>query len=393
MRILFFSSIFPQPHDHRRGIFCLQLCKALADSHEVQVISPSSWVERLRYRKHSMVLGDAKSCAHLQGLEVRYPWYYYPPKMLRSAYGWFMWASVAGELRKSLSKFEPDCVLSYWSYPDGAVATRAARIAGVPSVVMVGGSDVLLCDESGMRAPVAAALRSANAVVTIGRDLRDKVVALGVPADRVHITQRGVDSQRFCPGDRQEARKRLGIPTDFPTVLWVGRMVPVKGLTVLLETCARLRATGQRVRFYLVGDGPMRSTLERAALAAGLLVSPTEGNAAPCGVTFVGSREHDQLPDWFRAADVTVLPSLSEGVPNVLRESLACGTPFVASKVGGIPEISADPVNRLVPPGDAAALANALSLALAERPGRRVAAPVLSWNQAAESLLEVIRRL
>ena len=101
------------------------------------------------------------------------------------------------------------------------------------------------------------------------------------------------------------------------------------------------------LRVCLVGDGPQRGRLQARAAAPGLAGR----------VVFAGAVGHETLPLWYRAADLTVLPSLSEGVPNVLLESLACGTPFVASRVGSIPDLTLDPENDLVPPGDPVALA------------------------------------
>src|SRR5262249_25688751 len=116
---------------------------------------------------------------------------------------------------------------------------------------------------------------------------------------------------------------------------------------------------------------------------------------AKCGLSdfvhFAGAVGQEQLPDWYRAADVTVLPSRSEGIPNVLRESLACGTPFVASQVGGIPEIADEATCRLVPPEDANALANAVVEVLS-RPawGMVPSKPLPSWNDAARSLMRIV---
>jgi teichuronic acid biosynthesis glycosyltransferase TuaC len=165
-------------------------------------------------------------------------------------------------------------------------------------------------------------------------------------------------------------------------LLWVGRMVPVKALHVLLQACRRLRDRGCAFRLYLVGDGELRAAHESLAEALGLSDV----------VVFLGARPHNQLPDWFRAADLTVLPSLSEGLPNVLRESMACGTPFVASRVGGIPEMATESYDRLVPPNDPAALADAIAAALSD-PVRTppAAARVASWAEQADELVRLLR--
>jgi glycosyltransferase involved in cell wall biosynthesis len=157
----------------------------------------------------------------------------------------------------------------------------------------------------------------------------------------------------------------------------------VKGLDVLLNACAALRNRGTQFHLYLVGNGELRKSLEQQARAQNLM---------EC-TSFVGERRHDELADWYRAADLTVLPSLSEGIPNVLRESLACGTPFVASNVGGIPEIATEPCLRLVPPGNSDALARAIAAALAARGSERPAATFDNWAGAAEALVRILEPL
>ena len=115
-------------------------------------------------------------------------------------------------------------------------------------------------------------------------------------------------------------------------------------------------------------------------------------SAVTARVTFAGPKLHDELPDWYRAADLTVLPSRSEGLPNVLRESLACGTPFVASNVGGINEIADPRFGLLVPPEDPEALADAIAQALARWGGQAAAIPseFQSWKEAASALVRIM---
>lgn len=160
-------------------------------------------------------------------------------------------------------------------------------------------------------------------------------------------------------------------------LLFVGNLVAIKGLDVLLRAC-ELLARDFEYSCFLIGDGPLRGNLERDVARAGLTDR----------VRFVGPRPHAQLPDWYRAADVFVLPSRSEGVPNVLLEAAACGTPFVASRVGGIPEIAHLGESRLVPPGDVRQLAGALREFL-ERPAPRPARPATEQRGLAEAAQEL----
>jgi glycosyltransferase involved in cell wall biosynthesis len=303
---------------------------------------------------------------------------------LRSQYGWFFWQSIRRTVNRLLETFKPDAILGYWAHPDGEAAVGVARFLRVPGVVMVGGTDVLLLTEGRRRRDcILKVLREADAVVTSSADLKAKLVDFGIGADKVHVNYRGLDISLFFPGNKEEARKSLGVPLDARILIWVGRMVPVKGLDVLVDACRRLFIRGPNFRLYLVGDGPLRKVLTLECRRRGLSEI----------VTFVGSQPHNQLPDWYRAADLTVLPSRSEGLPNVLRESLACGTPFVASRVGGIPEIAEEPANLLVPPNNPQSLAEAIRQKLTQADCAKREFRSTSWGDSADSLVHVIRHL
>jgi glycosyltransferase involved in cell wall biosynthesis len=355
MRILFLSSFFPRPYAPIRGIYCQHICSNLAAQDEVSVISPRSWIEAL---KHPTIDAPRVDGAFLMdGLPTRYPTYLYPPKIMRTAYGRFMWESVRRGVTNYIRDWAPDAVLSYWAHPDGEVAARAAAITGVPCAVIVGGSDVLLLmRNASRRRSVVSALTRADAVLAVSQDLRRKITDLGVDDSKVHVVHTGVDTKLFYPADKGLARERLGIARDGKIVLFVGNLLRLKGLDVLLRSMSLLGAGVISPHVYLIGAGPERAALEAQARHLQLADK----------VHFVGAIRQPQLPDWYRAADVTVLPSRSEGIPNVLRESLACGTPFVATRVGGIPEISVAPRNRLVEVDDVDGLASALRRTLTD---------------------------
>jgi glycosyltransferase involved in cell wall biosynthesis len=374
MRVLFYSSIFPRPWNATRGIYCFHACRALAElGHEVRVVSPRSWLERA---------GPATPLPGLPELSVEYPLYVYPPRILQSAYDRFMALSSRRTMVRVMAELRPDCILSYWAHPDGAVAARFARAARIPSGVIVGGSDVLvLARHAGRRRrSVVRALHANDAVITVGRQLADTVEALGIPPSKVHVVYQGVDDVLFSPGSTTAARRRLGIPETGKVLVSIGSLLPVKGLDVLIEGMSRLAAGHPDVRLYLIGDGTSRGDLEALSARLGL----------ESVVQFVGKVAQSELPDWYRAADLTVLASRSEGVPNVLRESLACGTPFVATRVGGVSEIAEGTTNRLVPAEDPEALSDAMALSLAEPRVPFTKNGLLTWQQSTQQILDVL---
>jgi len=366
LRIVFLSLSYPTPWQPTAAVFNRAMVEALRTTHSVEVVAPVPWTQRFRAAR-----------GEREGL---HPLYVFPPKVLREHYGTFLWLSTRRTLRRLTARFGPDAFLGYWAHPDGEVTLRAAREAHRPGVVIVGGSDVMvLAREHKRRDAIRRVLQGADAILTVGRTLRERVVGLGAAAESVTAFYRGVDTAMFSPAEAGEARTRLGLSLDAPLALWVGRMVPVKGLEVLLEGWRLLLPRVSGARLVLVGEGPDLASLRNQTARLGL------GNS----VTFAGPRPHSELPDWYRAADVTVLPSLSEGIPNILLESLACGTPFVASDVGGVRELEGGSFCRVVPPGQPKALAESLERSL--RAPHRVDLPI--GHTLAESAAAITRVL
>ena len=145
---------------------------------------------------------------------------------------------------------------------------------------------------------------------------------------------------------------------------------------MLIDACSILARTGRRFQCRIIGQGPLAGSLQAQVDRLGL------GER----VRLLGPRRQAELPDWYRAADVFVLPSHSEGVPNVLLEASACGLPCVATRVGGIPEISDRGDIRMVPPADPAALVGAIGEVLAGRGRSRTVTPPRTWTESIDEL-------
>jgi glycosyltransferase involved in cell wall biosynthesis len=346
MRVLAVTNLYPNPLQPHRAPFNRHQFRLLAERHPVRVIAPIAWTDELRGWRL------ASRQVERDGLTVEHPRYWFPPRVGRRWYGHCFRLSVRRAFRQAVAEFKPDLVFAPWAYPDGWAAGRLARAAGLPVVLQVHGSDVLLLDRyPARRRRTVEAVTAADGVVAVSHDIAGKLRAMGVANRNLRVIHDGVDRGLFHPGPARPANAE-------PELLFVGNLVPVKAVDVLLAACGRLVAHGLLVRLTVVGGGPLRAALGRQAAALGLAGR----------VRFTGPVAQTELPGLYRAADLFVLPSRSEGVPNVLLEASACGVPWVASAVGGIPEIAPLGRSRLVPPGDPATLADAIRHTLADPP-------------------------
>jgi teichuronic acid biosynthesis glycosyltransferase TuaC len=343
MRVLVVTSQFPIPGDLQRGRAIHQTVLELARMATVAVISPVA-AYPLRLRPQSYIYHAAP-----EGLEAGVPTKYvtFPvlPLVSRPFNGWLCGRALQSEVEDA----RPDVVLAYWLYPDAYGALAVTRRLKIPLVAGARGSDLRTRDPLS-RFMTRKVVRQADRLLVVSRDLkRIAIVRDGASADRVSVVPNGCDSSIFRLRDRFAARNELGIPSEASLVLYVGRLVAEKGLRELLEAMAILRRSGETLRLAIVGDGPMRAEIEQRAHA-------TESGC----IAVLGAMEPLAVSSWMAAADVVVLPSYSEGHPNVLVEALACGRPFVATPVGGIVEIADESCSILVPARDPATLARGI---------------------------------
>jgi D-inositol-3-phosphate glycosyltransferase len=186
------------------------------------------------------------------------------------------------------------------------------------------------------------------------------VSAYGARLDRISVIPCGVDTDLFRPGHSRVARAELELD-DVPTLLYVGRIAPIKGLATLLEAVSRLVAQGRRVRLLVVGGDA-----DDAGEGHEAYVRDLTCRLGLCDVvSFLGAQPQAALRDYYVAADVTVMPSYYESFGLVALEAMACGSPVVASRVGGLATTVRDGVTGfLVPEGDVAALADRIAVLL-----------------------------
>lgn len=280
----------------------------------------------------------------------------------------------------------------HWVVPGGAIAAAAGR--GLPLVVSLHGSDVYVAERHAAVGAVARlVLRRADRITACSHDLRNRAVALGASTDRIEVVPYGVDASRFAPDPEARRRRRdaLGLPDDTPLLFTAGRLVRKKGFEFLIEAVGRLRATWPTLTLAIAGGGDLETELRQHAGRQGVADR----------VRFLGPLAQDEIPSYLAAADLAVVPSVRDpsgnvdGLPNVLMEALASGTPVVTTTAGGIGAVASDAhTARVVPEGDATALATAIAALLTDpsersRLGSAARARVLDehgWTRAIERL-------
>jgi glycosyltransferase involved in cell wall biosynthesis len=356
MRILVLTNRFPRPAQRTVATYNLLQCRAMAKHHDLRIVVPVPWTDEVR----DLLRGKPPIREHRQfdGLHVYHPSIVFLPRFFLHTFGPQYLRSVRRTVDRAVRDLRPEAIFCCWAHPDGWAAVQFGRELGIPVLIKVIGSDVLVATKNERRRKeIADTLRAADGVVAVGEDLAANVVKLGVDAARVSVVSEGVEHDVFHAGDKSAARAKLGIPESEKTILYVGNLLVSKGIRLLVDACEIMKREGRAFHCRIVGGGADGAAVQEHARALGLAGD----------VTFHGASPHDALADWYRACDFLVLPSYSEGIPNVLREVELCGRPYIATRVGGVPEIARPDVSRLVPAGDKDALARAMAEML-ERP-------------------------
>ncbi len=292
---------------------------------------------------------------------------------------------------------QPDVIHAHWAIPTGPAAVMAARKLGVPSIITMHGGDVYVNPEQGydfptrwyVRPALRWTLRHAGALTAITEDCRQHALRAGAPADRIRLVFNGTDLRRFSPADNGSR----GEPAYGPHMIFACRQLfPRKGIRFLLEAAAQLKPRFPDLKVVLAGDGFERPELARLAETLGMASD----------VTFLGWVPNTELPPYYRAAALSVIPSLEEGFGIPAAEAMGCEVAVVASDAGGLPEVVENGVTGLVVPrGDSTALAQAIGSLLADPDRRRVmgqagrarALRLFDWDRSAEQFEQIYREV
>jgi teichuronic acid biosynthesis glycosyltransferase TuaC len=386
MKLLTFSTLFPNQQQPNHGIFVETRLRNLVASGQVasRVVAPVPWFPSTnprfgQYARYPAV--PAREERH--GLDVRHPRYVTLPKVGMNVAPMLLMQGAKGEIGRILDEgYDFDAIDAHYFYPDGVAAAMLGRYFNKPVVITARGSDVNLFPRYPLpRRMIQWAASQARGIITVSQALKDSLVQLGVTPAAITPLRNGVNLETFRPLDREAIRATLGL-TRY-TLISVGHLIELKGHHLVIGALPHL----PDVVLLIAGQGPDRGKLE--ALAQRLGVADR--------VRFLGAVPQPELKQYFNAADLMVLASSREGWANVLLESMACGTPVVASAVGGSPEVVAAPAaGMLMPRYSSEGVLEAVQQLRARNPDRaatRRYAEGFSWDFTTRGQIDLFQKI
>jgi glycosyltransferase involved in cell wall biosynthesis len=313
-------------------------------------------------------------------IEVRYPRFPIIPKIGMSASPFLMACGLYNSVSTLARSFNFDVIDAYYLYPDGVAAAILARAFNRPLLLTALGSDVSLLPT--YQVPKKLILWGATrafCLTTVCCALRDELVRLGIPTERIRVIKHGVDLNLFRPlDDRAMVRASLGLTK--PTIVSVGRLVKEKGHDVAIQ--AMKFEPGMEL--LVIGEGPEKDRLSNLIHTEGLSDR----------VRLCGGLDQRALSTMLGAADCLLQCSSREGISNVILESLACGTPVAATAVWGTPEtMNSVAAGVLFEDRTPAGAANAIAKLFRNPPGRRETrrfAEQFTWTETANQHLAAL---
>jgi teichuronic acid biosynthesis glycosyltransferase TuaC len=381
LRVLSIATLFPDAARPNFGLFVERSQRALAAQPGIELtivapvgLPPFPLSLHPRYRAlRTLPLGEAWN-----GLTVHRPRFALIPR-----YGArFNPAQVARAVLSAIRGQSFDVVDAQFFYPDGPAAMRVATALGLPFSAKARGADIShFGHDPATASQVIDVGRKAAGLLAVSDAMRRDMAAIGIDPGKIAVHYTGIDAARFHPGNRASARAALGLGPE-PVIATVGALIPRKGQPLVIDALSALPG----VHYWLAGAGEEEGRYRALAKRLGV------GDR----VHLMGPVANADLPNLYRAADIVVMPSASEGLANAWVEALACGTPIVISDAGGAAELVTSPAAGRIVDRTPHAIAAAVRSILAAPPSAEAVAASLDgrfeWDRNGRELAEHLRR-
>lgn len=277
-----------------------------------------------------------------------------PTLNIKGIRGLLFFISATFKLLWMIRKHKIDLVHAHYVMPPGLIAVICSMLSGVKTAITIHGSDIfVLARNPILKRVILFTLKKSDYIFVVSDSLKQEILNLGIEGieNKLSITYNAVDVERFKPGLKSDFKEEIGIEPSKPVILFVGNLVWQKGVEYLIRAKEFINEDSVIV---IVGGGPLLDELKAIVEFENLE-----------DIIFTGARDdvHKIMP----AADIVVLPSVSESFGIVILEAMASGKPMVATNVGGIPEVVNSETGIIVNPQDPVGLAEAINKLLEDR--------------------------
>lgn len=387
IKLLTFTTLFPNKEQPHHGIFVENRLRHLIETGKIslKVVAPVPW-----FPFKSERFGQYGSYARVPEKEQRdkvtifHPRYVVIPKIGMIVTPVTMALSCLPIIRRIIKNgYDFDVIDSHYYYPDGVAAVILGKILKKKVVITARGTDLNLIPKYRLpRKMILWAQKYASTSITVCSALKEELSKIGGDSKKTQVLRNGVDLSVFRPPkNRDFLQKKLGIQKQM--VLSVGLLIKRKGHNMVIEAVSRI----PELVLFIAGSGPEKDNLKQ-------LVKQFEIGDR---VFFLGAVPHVELKKYYGAADVTVLASSREGWANVLLESMACGTPVVATNIWGTPEVvNTKTAGLLCPQRSPKSIADTITRLLNDYPDRdqtRKYAEQFSWDKTTRGQLDLFSHI
>jgi glycosyltransferase involved in cell wall biosynthesis len=385
MKLLTFSTLYPNNVKKNNGIFVEQRLRKLLrlDHIDLKVVAPVPWFPFKsdkfgEYANFALVSHQEKR----NSIQIYHPKYFLIPKIGMTLAPLLLAIGTLPLLKRLIKEgFNFELIDAHYFYPDGVAAVILGKLLKKPVIITARGTDINLIPNYFLpRKMILWAAKNSKANITVSQALKDKLEEIGVKPNSIHTLRNGVDLDFFVPIDRDTARENLDLKR--LTILSVGNLIELKGHHLIIEAMQDLL----EFDLLIVGGGPDLSSLKKLINTFGVTDR----------VRLLGTLSQQQLVEVYNAADVLILASSREGLANVLLESMACGTPVVATNIGGTPEVIKKPeAGILIKERTVKGIVDAVTTLFDSYPDRnetRNYAEGFSWQETVDNLLRLMKQ-
>ncbi len=382
--IIWITTQFPSSSEDTKGSFIFRTVRELAKHHRITVVCLHSLVPpvlpmlknlsnafqifkvwRKKYPKNPKAPSDINA-------KVIYAKYFRLPRSrFHHLEGWFGYIGTKKYLKKILNK---NSVLhATWLFPEGDLANIIAKKYNVPFIVTLMGSDVhFLKEKTPKWFKTKEIIKNAKFITSVSEELYTSLENknLFIPENKRSLTHTIYEFENFVIKNRMELREKYNYTSTQKIIFYAGTLRKLKNVNYLIESIKLLKESDFSLKLLIAGTGEEEGNLKKIIKKYSL-----END-----ISFLGGLTGNVIVDYYNIADVFCLPSKNEGLPNVIVESLLCGTPVVASSVGEIPHIIQDGRNGfLVEPNSSLALKEKIKQAISKNWNRKELRDSIEW--------------